>query len=79
MKVTIYSKDMCSKCMTTKMLLDSMDVSYEERNIDHNDEFYAEAKEMSDRTGYKSMPVVVIGDNEPIFGFQPDLITELVG
>jgi glutaredoxin-like protein NrdH len=73
MRTVVYSKNNCVQCAYTKKLLTEYGIKFEERNIDENEEFYAQAKSL----GYQQAPVVVAGV-ESWSGFQPDKLAKLV-
>ena len=44
MEIILYSKPNCSACKRTKLLLQALDVSYEERDVLENESYMTEAK-----------------------------------
>ena len=50
----LYTKNNCQACKFTKLHMQNMGVTYEERNVDENEAYMQEAID----TGYKSMPIV---------------------
>ena len=78
MTVVVYTKDRCPKCNLTKAKLKALEVDFVEVNIDRSELDYERAKGLSEKYGYTQMPIVIIGENEPVFGFQPDVVTELI-
>lgn len=66
--VKVYTKNKCGKCTLTKKWLKSKDVEFTEVNIDSDEEALQEVLDM----GFKSLPVVVIPEQEPFSGFKPD-------
>lgn len=72
-KVVVYSKKGCGGCMFTKKKLDSLNVSYEERNLSENPEYAGEVEAL----GFQSLPVVVIDGEEPFNGYQVDHLEKI--
>ena len=69
----IYTKNNYQSCRFTKLHMQNMGVTYEERNVDDDDAYMQEAVD----TGYKSMPIVVLNGEVVAAGFQPDKLNEL--
>ena len=69
----IYTKNNCAQCRFSKLHMQNMGVTYEERNVDENDAYMQEALD----TGFKSMPIVVLNGEVIASGFQPDRLNEL--
>ena len=69
----IYTKNNCQSCRFTKLHMQNMGVTYEERNVDENDAYMQEALD----AGYKSMLIVVLNGEVVAAGFQPDKLNEL--
>ena len=69
----IYTKNNCQSCRFTKLHMQNMGVTYEERNVDEDEAYMQEAID----TGYKSMPIVVLNGEVIASGFQPDKLNEL--
>ena len=69
----IYTKNNCQACKFTKLHMQNMGVTYEERNVDEDDAYMQEAID----TGYKSMPIVVVDGRVIASGFQPDRLNGL--
>ena len=69
----IYTKNNCAQCRFSKLHMQNMGVTYEERNVDEDDAYMQEALD----TGYKSMPIVVLNGEVVAAGFQPDKLNEL--
>ena len=69
----IYTKNNCQSCRFTKLHMQNMGVTYEERNVDENEAYMQEAID----TGYKSMPIVVLNGEVVASGFQPDKLNKL--
>lgn len=69
----IYTKNNCAQCRFTKLHMQNMGVTYEERNVDENEVYMQEALD----TGYKSMPIVVLNGEVVASGFQPDILNAL--
>ena len=58
-KVIIYSSDLCGYCRRAKHLLTSKQVEFEEISIDGRMDL---RREMTDRTGGRTVPQIIIGD-----------------
>ena len=69
----LYTKNNCQACKFTKLNMQNMGVTYEERNVDENEAYMQEAVD----TGYKSMPIEVVDGRVIASGFQPDKLNEL--
>ena len=69
----IYTKNNCQSCRFTKLHMQNMGVTYDERNVDENEAYMQEAID----TGYKSMPIVVLNGEVVASGFQPDKLNGL--
>lgn len=69
----IYTKNNCAQCRFTKLHMQNMGVTYEERNVDEDDAYMQEALD----TGYKSMPIVVLNGVVIASGFQLDKLNGL--
>lgn len=65
--ITIYTKNKCPQCMMTKKFFDNKGVEYRELNLDTHPELIPELKEK----GISTAPVVFIGEEDFIVGFQP--------
>lgn len=65
--ITIYTKNKCPQCMMTKKFFDNKGVEYKELNLDTHPELIPELKEK----GISTAPVVFIGEEDFIVGFQP--------
>lgn len=72
--VTLYSKDACPQCNFTKMILNSKNVTFEEINIDRDQE----AKDYLVSNGFMSLPVVTRDGHEPISGNNPGKLNEMI-
>ncbi|MCR8968579.1 glutaredoxin family protein [Facklamia sp. 7083-14-GEN3] len=68
-KITLYSKTGCGQCVFLKRYLDSKGFNYLEKNVEEQS-YLDEVKNLN----CQSLPVVLIGQSEPIVGFKPDLI-----
>ena len=69
----IYTKNNCAQYHFTKLHMQNMGVTYDERNVDENEAYMQEAID----TGYKSMPIVVLNGEVVASGFQPDKLNGL--
>lgn len=57
--VTYYGADWCSDCRRSKKLMDTLGVTYVEKNVEESAEYTAEAEEIS---GRKNIPVIQFDD-----------------
>jgi glutaredoxin-like YruB-family protein len=74
-KVKVYSTPTCSYCVAAKDFFKEKGVEFE--NLDVSQDKQA-ADEMVEKTGQMGVPVIVIGDNEPIVGFDKDKVQALL-
>jgi len=74
MSITIYSKSGCAECMFTKKFLEAENIPFEEKRVDLNDDHLDEVRLL----GYRSLPVVKIGEDETFTGYQPERLENLV-
>lgn len=75
--VTFYTKNNCPQCKGTKMLLESKNIKYTERNIDENEGYRLEAQ----ATGFFDAPIIVPDPDSGIeswCGFKPDELKKLI-
>jgi glutaredoxin-like protein NrdH len=80
MSVIVYTKNECPGCTQLKTFLDNNDVQYETRNIEDEDK--AVAKKNRDEviaTGFMGVPVIKVGNNDPMIGLQPAKLAEQLG
>lgn len=78
MNITVYTKDTCVQCKSTKRTLAKLGLDYTEINIDKADK--DEAEELHSYLkglGYTAVPVVFIDENNHWAGFRPDNIKNL--
>ncbi|WP_057766694.1 glutaredoxin-like protein NrdH [Companilactobacillus tucceti] len=73
--VIVYSKNNCMQCKMTKRFLKEHNVNFEERNINQDPKYLDFLKQQ----GFKSVPIVMQDNTDPIVGFRPDSLKELVG
>jgi len=73
--VIVYSKNNCMQCKMTKRYLKEHNVPFEERNINLQPQYLDALKQQ----GFQSVPVVMNAATDPIVGFRPDSLKELVG
>lgn len=59
MSVTVFSKNNCSQCEATKSLMKELNIAFDEINISEQPEYVPQLKAM----GFRSAPVVVVGDD----------------
>ncbi len=74
--VKVYSITTCPWCDKVKKYLKSKGVEYEERNIETNDEFLAECKELS---GDEMVPVITADGKNFVLGFDKAKLDEMLG
>ena len=58
-KVTLYTKPTCPYCNRAKALLDSLNVAYEDHDVEADT---ALREEMSKKYDWPTVPIIVIGD-----------------
>lgn len=73
--VKVYSTPTCPYCKRAKSLLDANGIDYETVDVSQDDQAI---KEMMDKTGQMSVPVLDI-DGELVIGFDKSKISELLG
>jgi glutaredoxin 3 len=59
MQVTLYTTDMCSRCVSAKALLSRRNIGYEEINLARDPDGRAE---LQAKTGMYTFPQIVIGE-----------------
>lgn len=74
MSITVYSKSGCPECVFTKKYLEEQNIPFEEKKVDQNEVFLDEVILL----GYRSLPVVKIGEEESFSGYQPERLEKLV-
>ena len=74
MEIILYSKPNCSACKRTKLLLQALEVPYEERDVLEKETYLKEAQ----ATGFSALPILIAGE-EVLSGFQPAKLQELFG
>lgn len=72
--ITVYTKDRCPQCLTTKSALKRHGIAYTEVNVQKPEN--EKLVDMLREKGFGSLPVVDTG-NEMWAGFQPDRIEAL--
>jgi glutaredoxin 3 len=74
-KVTVYSTDMCSRCVSAKALLDRRGITYTEINLARD----ADSRDkLAEITGMVTFPQIVI-DGKAIGGFDQLLAADRAG
>jgi len=73
-KVVIYSTPTCPYCKRAKEYLSRKGISYTDIDVAQDKE---KAKEMTQKSGQMSVPVIII-DNEIIVGFNQVLLDKLL-
>jgi len=64
-EITMYTTSWCGYCVRAKMLLDTLDLPYEEINLDDDPHF---RQRLHDLTGGWTVPQILI-DGKPIGGY----------
>ena len=75
MQVTLYTTDMCSRCVSAKALLSRRNIGYEEINLARDPDGRAE---LQAKTGMFTFPQIVIGETT-IGGFDELLAADRQG
>ncbi|MBT3817212.1 MAG: glutaredoxin 3 [Candidatus Magasanikbacteria bacterium] len=57
--VKIYTTTYCPYCSKAKQLFSALDTSYEEINVEENEEL---RKEMAEKYNWQTVPMILIGD-----------------
>lgn len=73
--VIVYSVEECPWCHKVKKYLDKLQVGYEERNIDYNEEYANECIKIS---GDNLVPVTTIDGEEYVVGFDKEKLDKLL-
>ncbi len=71
-KIIIYTTTHCPWCQATKEFLRSQNYEYEERNVEHNPDWF---NEMVQKSGQMGVPVIDI-EGRIIIGFSPEEILQ---
>ena len=74
-KVVIYSTPTCPYCKRAKDYLSRKGIPYTDINVAEDRE---KAKEMIQKSGQMGVPVIIIGDNEIVVGFDQTLLDKLL-
>ena len=75
--VTVYTKPGCWPCIRVKRKLEDAGIAFEVVDITLG--CYEEAFiYVTETLGAKSVPVIVTDDLDPIIGYQPDKLAELI-
>jgi len=74
-KVVIYSTPTCPYCKRAKDYLSRKGIPYTDINVAEDRE---KAKEMIQKSGQMGVPVIIIGDNEIVVGFNQALLDKLL-
>ncbi len=74
-KVIIYSTPTCPYCKRAKDYLSRKGIAYTDINVAQDRE---KAKEMIQKSGQMGVPVIIIGDNEIVVGFNQSLLDKLL-
>lgn len=80
-KVFLYTLSTCAWCRMTKQYLKDNGVEYEYVDVDRcsEEDLNKIKKDILDRGGSLSYPVIVVNDKTLINGFRKDLIKEHIG
>lgn len=73
-KIDIYTSDTCGYCHAAIDYLNENNVQFTEHNISSN----PEARQELIKKGYRSVPLIII-DNEELLGFDKDKVSSLLG
>jgi glutaredoxin len=73
-KIDIYTSDTCGYCHAAMDYLNENNIEFTEHNISSNPE---SRKELM-KKGYRSVPLIII-DDEEILGFDKDKVSSLLG
>ncbi|QDP44640.1 NrdH-like glutaredoxin [Mycobacterium phage NothingSpecial] len=73
--VTVYSQPLCKPCDRVKEKLAKAGIEFDDVNIMTNDEAYTYVSKV---LGASSTPVIVTDVMEPIIGYHPDKVAELI-
>ena len=74
-KVVIYSTPTCPYCKRAKDYLSRKGIAYTDINVAQDRE---KAREMIQKSGQMGVPVIIIGDNEIVVGFNQSLLDKLL-
>jgi glutaredoxin len=72
--IIVYTSNTCGYCHATLDYFKENGIEVTEKNVSKNIEY---RKELLDK-GFMSVPVIIIGDNEPIVGFNKEQISQLL-
>ncbi|WPH64099.1 glutaredoxin-like protein [Staphylococcus phage vB_StaM_PB50] len=72
-EIKFYTKNNCSKCMFSKMVLGNQGIEYTEINIDEDEK----AKEELLSKGYQSLPVIDFG-TDVVVGNDPAKLNQVL-
>lgn len=75
-KVRVFSTPACSYCVFLKRYLDEKGVDYESIDVSKDQE---KLKEMVELSGQMGVPVVEIGEEDVIVGFNKEQINKSLG
>jgi len=74
-KVVVYSTPTCPYCKRAKDYLSRKGIPYTDINVAEDRE---KAKEMIKKSGQMGVPVIIVGDNEVVVGFNQSLLDKLL-
>lgn len=75
-KVTIYSTPSCKYCGLAKDYFSANNIRYTEYDVASD---VGRRDEMIEKSGQMGVPVIIIGDDELVVGFNKSLIAKLLG
>lgn len=75
--VTVYGQPNCPSCVRVVQKLENAGVEFDYVDISKH-QFHEARVYVTEVLGAKSVPVVVDDYHEPILGYQPDLLGELI-
>lgn len=73
-KVDIYTSNTCGYCHAAKDYFNENNIEFTEHNISEN----SQAKNELMQKGYRSVPVIIIDNNE-LLGFDKEKLSSLLG
>lgn len=74
--VIIYSTPTCQYCQSAKEFFDEKGVEYTEHDVSEDAD---KRSEMIEMTGQMGVPVIKVGDQEAVVGFDRAKVAEMLG
>ena len=75
-KVIIYSTPSCKYCKLAKDYFTANNIKYTEHDVASDT---VRRNEMIEKSGQMGVPVIIMGENELVVGFNKPLISKLLG